>query len=1342
MSYSTAINTQTENNTEKLLTNRTVTDNNEDKGLTSLKTGQQITAEVISVDEQVTLDFGGQKITSPKAVLNNVRPGDIKTFEVVHASDREIELRVIDNNPSSREKTFTAVRANNIDYATLFSQKEQAASDSEREALYKADKQKLEEIVSKLTEQDLLLIEEEGFPVENFTIDGLCEALNRVKNKLAGIELDKTEKLTAYDNAVLAKRLRVNNLPETVQNIERLTKALELTHSALSINDTAMQYLISTNTEPTIENIYKACYSGSAVKQTENRVISEKVWNELLDQVKEVIRSAGYEINKESLSDARWLLDKQLPLTADTLTYKKNLEKLKTDLDKDTLLDNMIKGMRNGINPMEVPLIAQEVVSSEKIIADIHSISEECIVQAVKETPKLTIKKLLAVQERISQAGSFQTTDYKAADQRTADNISADAMKADIKVEDNKTVDTKAADIKATESKTADIKATENKTIDIKKDIKAEDNKTDDIKAADIKAEDNKIADLKAAENKTIDSKIADINVEDNKTVDSKAADIKATDNKIADLKAAENKTIDIKTVNIKAEDNKTFDSKATDVKAIDNKPLDTKEANSKASDGKADGIKVHGDKESEYDKADTVTTDTEAADTDATANTTEYEEIKAKRQLEELRLKMTLEAAGQLRKKGISIETEQLSKVVEELRRLEDNHYKDLLREANAEVSDSALKILKETTQSIEKIKYIPCSVLGATLSARNSQTITGLLAEGNKLQADYVKAGAAYETLATIPNSEYGDSIKKAFANSQYLLSQMNLDNTAENKRAIRILGYNQMEITEEAINQVKAYDEQVNAVIHNLHPAVTVRLIKEGVNPLDMPVNELNYTIEQMKEEQGITSEEKFSTYLRSLEKDNGISAEERKAYIGIYRLLYQVDKSDGAALGALIRTDREVTLGNLLSAVQTNKKGSINAVVDDEFGTLESISQNKETIKEQLSLFTVSDSNQVGQNSNDKGNSQLKEEVQVKERLQYLNRILKHVKDELSPEKLKAAVSNLSTTADADNMMKEEPSLSSDRGIWDKVKEVPIEKLLNQLRNMEIDKEIDKEAYAGKIQEIRELCKNTEQSIRFLNDFRIPSSPLNIMMANHILNNGESPIKKLNKQKNENIVENAENKLKESEDLSDTLIDKQTMLEKCEQLETEAKASLRTACMTGTIDSRRLAELNSTGQQLTFMKKLAEKEFYQIPIETNNKITNINLTILRGTEASGKVLVSLSSEKLGNIKAEFTLKEQALKGYITSDNRNGLESLQELTGDVEAAVEDYNVTVKQLDFGLQRKNSEAYSYQRLNREEQNAQVADDTEKILYRVAKATVQTIRRAESSKDNIEKAVS
>ena len=179
------------------------------------------------------------------------------------------------------------------------------------------------------------------------------------------------------------------------------------------------------------------------------------------------------------------------------------------------------------------------------------------------------------------------------------------------------------------------------------------------------------------------------------------------------------------------------------------------------------------------------------------------------------------------------------------------------------------------------------------------------------------------------------------------------MNIDNTQANQRAVKILGYNQMDINQESIDKVKAYDLEVNTLIKNLNPAVTARLIKDGINPLDMPIKDLNEMIDHLKEEQGVSTEDKFSTYLMKLEKDNSISAEERKGYIGIYRLLYQVDKTDGAALGSLIKSNQEVTLNNLLSAVKTIKKGRVNQAVDDSFGTLQSKSYSKETISEQLS-----------------------------------------------------------------------------------------------------------------------------------------------------------------------------------------------------------------------------------------------------------------------------------------------------------------------------------------------------------------------------------------------------
>lgn len=276
------------------------------------------------------------------------------------------------------------------------------------------------------------------------------------------------------------------------------------------------------------------------------------------------------------------------------------------------------------------------------------------------------------------------------------------------------------------------------------------------------------------------------------------------------------------------------------------------------------------------------------------------------------------------------------------------------------------------------------------------------------------------------------------------------------------------------------------------------------------------------------------------------------------------------------------------------------------------------------------------------------------------------------------------------------------------------------------------------YTQKVQEIRELCKNAEQSIRFLNDYRMPSTSMNIMMANNLLSNGESPFKKLLKQKSENQTESLENNLKETNDLSDTLIDKNSMQDASEQLETQAKDALGKACSEEVIDSRRLAELKSVSQQMTFLRTLAGKEFYQIPIETDKGITNMNLTILRGTDTSGKVSVNVLSQTLGNIKAEFTLKDQALKGFFSSDNREGLEQLRQNTGEIETAAQVSNITIKQMDFGMLHRDNENYSYQNLNRETGNNEVSNSSERILYRIAKAVVQTVRSAENGSTDAE----
>lgn len=1175
MNYNVSLETGTGRTADKLYSIRmTIGKENSSGVLASLKQGQQITGTVVSVDQQVTLDFDGQKLTASKDVLKDAVIGDKKTFEVVKASGNELELRLIDNNANTFKKMMKSLVTKDADWNTLQAQKEQSAKQSDKEKQVQDTKSKLEEISSKFTEKDCRTLEQEGFPTENFSVSGLYEAVGRMKSDSIVKDQSNAGNINSGNREDIVSRLVKENLPVTEENIARIKKALELSGAAAKIDDKAMIYLISQEAEPTIENIYKACYSANAKKLALPQTLSEQTWSELEPQVKSVITSAGYDVSQENLKDAKWLLENNLPLTEETFTYKKSLETIQSSSNPDQVLNKIMEGMKDGTLPLEVSLATQSSTDPKQVIADLNTISEESIAYAVQNNSELTIKNLVTIQERLSEIRQNGNTGSSSAEvsRETADSVTTEVSRA-------------AADSATTEG--------------------------------------------------------------------SQAA---------------------------------------------------------------ADSVTAKGG--------------TEAEDTGETAALTDsrLKEIRAQRQLEEIRLKMTLEAVGKLEKKGFSVETQRLEKVVEALKELEDSYYKDLMSEVDTSASELQIQNLKDTTQSLDKLSYMPCSILGNTLSDRYTQTIPGLLTEGIRQQAEYAKAGTAYEALMTVPSSEYGDSLKKAFANADSLLSELNIENTEQNQRAVRILGYNQMEITEESINQVKAYDQEVTTLIQNLHPAVTVRMIKEGQNPLDMPIYELNAEIDRMKEEQGITSEDKFSTYLQKLDKENSITEEERKAYISIYRLLYNVEKSDGAAVGAVIKADREVTLDHLLTAVQTSKKGRLDAVIDDEFGTLQSITRNKESIAEQLSSFT----GQSGQQTLE----QERKDALVEEQTQYLNRILKQMKNELSPDKLQEVSQKLVETgvsASQNQTIASVPQLSSDSGIWNTLKDVPAEQLLQQLQEAEETQESGEELYTAKVREIRNLCNNSEQALRFLNDFQESCTPTNIMIANHILSNGTSPITKLLKQTDENVIENSENSLKELNELSDKLIDKSSMNEAYEKLEESAKEILSQTYSEEKIDSQRLAELKSIGQQMTFLKTLAKKEFYQIPIETEQGITNMNLTIIRGSETTGKVSVTVGSEALGNIKADFSLKDQALKGFISCDSRSGLEKLQSCAGEIESAAQENGVTVKQLDFGIWRRDSDTYSYQNPETGEQSAATEGNTERILYRLAKAIVQTVQLAENS---------
>lgn len=304
-------------------------------------------------------------------------------------------------------------------------------------------------------------------------------------------------------------------------------------------------------------------------------------------------------------------------------------------------------------------------------------------------------------------------------------------------------------------------------------------------------------------------------------------------------------------------------------------------------------------------------------------------ENIKSRRQLEEVRLHMTVEANVKLLKSGFSIDTAPIEETINALKELEAKEEQSI-----ATASDSTA-LLKETVRKTEVIPYLPSSALGELLVKGTELTVNSVYETGVSQRQEYEKAGNAYETMMTSPRADLGDNIKTAFRNVDALLENMGQELTDENRKAVRSLAYNNMDLTEENLLAIKGAEKTVTRVVEKMTPSNVLNMIRDGINPLTTPLEEINEYLEQQS---SYTEEStKYSRFLYNLEQNHEITAEEKESFIGAYRLLRQVEKSDGAAIGKLVDTGAQINFENLLSAVRTGKIKGIDVSIDNQVST---------------------------------------------------------------------------------------------------------------------------------------------------------------------------------------------------------------------------------------------------------------------------------------------------------------------------------------------------------------------------------------------------------------------
>ena len=321
--------------------------------------------------------------------------------------------------------------------------------------------------------------------------------------------------------------------------------------------------------------------------------------------------------------------------------------------------------------------------------------------------------------------------------------------------------------------------------------------------------------------------------------------------------------------------------------------------------------------------------------------------QLQARKALEEIRLKMTVEANVKLLQSGYQIETAPMEDFIKQL----ENAVKSLNEGVfGSKEPENKAEIFTKTCEYVKELPALPVSVIGKIPFMEKADLET-IVQEGRNLQKQYEQVKGSYETVMTAPRADLGDSIKKAFRNVDDILQDMNLEVNESNRRAIRIMGYNQITITEDNLNQIKESDRQVRTVIEKMKPGLTLQMIREGKNPLQMSMEEMeNYILKH--ENDFINDTEKYSEFLYKLDKKKGITEAEREAYIGVYRLFRQIEKTDGAVIGSLLNQNAELNFSNLLSAVRTRKAKSTDVKVDDSVGMISQMNQKGVSISEQI------------------------------------------------------------------------------------------------------------------------------------------------------------------------------------------------------------------------------------------------------------------------------------------------------------------------------------------------------------------------------------------------------
>lgn len=600
---------------------------------------------------------------------------------------------------------------------------------------------------------------------------------------------------------------------------------------------------------------------------------------------------------------------------------------------------------------------------------------------------------------------------------------------------------------------------------------------------------------------------------------------------------------------------------------------------------------------------------------------------VTARRTLEETRLAMTEDANRSLLRKGMEVDTTDLKETVEQLKEQERTFYARLLSASGQEADEVSIHALKETVDRIDEIRYLPAYTL--SIPEADTSTLSGIREAGQALKIRMDQAGERYELMQTEIRRDLGDSIKKAFRNVDSLLQELELPQTEANERAVRILSYNRMEVTADSVLAMKAKDEEVQRTLKALTPSVVAHMVKNNRNPLDRNLTELGQEAEALKKEFGIKEEDRFGEYLYKLEHNRQISEAERESYVGVFRLIRQIEKTDGAAIGAVVQQGGELTMRSLLTAVRSSKKGAMDYRVDDDFGGVAGKTTGKDILTQIQTAF---------------------------EDGAYQANVVRDIAEEMSPEAFRT-------------LMKKDAN-------WEG--QTP-EQFLEHLR--EADTADESAQFAREqMEQLAEAADTEQQVYRMMEQFDVPNTMTNVLAVKQMMEYPNVAIRRLFGRPVENYRD--ENGEVDFQEVKNSLL--KEFGEAVSEPEDLAEAQKKLADVAENVMKTMLASEDTTTTELDVKSlkmamnrfriagRMAEKEQYHIPVLVRGETGEITLKIVSGTEKKGIVDIMFSLSSLGSVAAKLKVEDGKVSGFVASDRRETADLISRKGNDLLAAL----------------------------------------------------------------------